>query len=105
MGGWGYWSPTGGQLGITDLTMSSFAPINYRLPWNFANRPGGISSAATFDASIESIKRLCAFGSQHVGGAHFALTDGSTRFINENIDASTLRGLSTRVGGEVFGEF
>jgi prepilin-type N-terminal cleavage/methylation domain-containing protein/prepilin-type processing-associated H-X9-DG protein len=105
MGGWGYWSPTGGQLGLTDVTMSSFGPINYRLPFNFANKPGSIGSAAAFDASLENIRRLCAFGSQHAGGAHVALCDGSARFISENIDMNTFRALSTRGGGEVGGEF
>ena len=105
MGGWGYWSPTGGQLGLTDVTMSSFGPINYRMPFDFANKPGSISSAATFDASAENIRRLCAFGSQHTGGAHVALCDGSARFISENINAATFRALSTRGAGEVVGEF
>jgi prepilin-type N-terminal cleavage/methylation domain-containing protein len=105
MGGWGYWSPTGGQLGLTDVTLSSYARINYKLPFDFANKPGSITSAATFDASVESISRLCAFGSQHVGGAQFALCDGSARFLSENIDASVLVGLSTRAKGEVVGEF
>ncbi len=105
MAGWGYWAPAGGQLGLTDLTMSSFSTINYRLPFNFANRPGSLSSAATFDGSLESIRRLNAFGSQHTGGAHFALVDGSVRFISENVDSLVLRSLSTRAGGEVVGEF
>ncbi len=105
MGGWGYWAPSGGQLGITDLTMSSFGPINYRFPFDFANKPGSINSAATFDVSVENIRRLCAFGSQHTGGAHLALADGSVRFVSENVDANTLRALSTRSGGEFVGEF
>lgn len=105
MGGWGYWSPTGGQLGLTDVTLSSFAKINYRLPFDFANRPGSITSAATFEASVESINRLCAYGSQHTGGAQFTLADGSTRFISENIDMTVLRALCTRMGNEVVGEF
>lgn len=105
MGGWGYWAPSGGQLGLTDITMSSFGPINYRLPFDFANKPGSISSSATFDASPESIRRLCAFGSQHTGGAQVALVDGSVRFLSENIDSNTLRSLTTRGGGEVVGEF
>ena len=105
MGGWGYWAPSGGQLGLTDLTMSSFGQINYRLPFNFANKPGSISSSATFDASLESKQRLSAFGSQHTGGAQVALVDGSVRFLSENIDMNTLRSLSTRGGGEVVGEF
>lgn len=105
MTGWGYWAPAGGQLGITDLTMSSYAQINYRLPFNFPNRPGSIGSAASFDASIESISRLCSYGSQHTGGAQFALVDGSVRFVSENVDLNVLRSLSTRAKGEVVSEF
>ena len=105
MGGWGYWAPSGGQVALTDITMSSFGPINYRLPFNFANKPGSISSSSTFDASQESIRRLCAFGSQHNGGAQVALVDGSVRFLSENVEQSTFRSLSTRGGGEVIGEF
>lgn len=48
---------------------------------------------------------MCAFGSQHTGGAQFALTDGSARFISESVDSVVLRSLATRAGGEVVGEF
>jgi prepilin-type processing-associated H-X9-DG protein len=85
--------------------MSSFARINYRLPYNFATAPGTITSATTFEAAPEVISRMCAYGSQHVGGANFALADGSVRFIGENIDMNTLRGLSTRSGGEALDEY
>jgi prepilin-type N-terminal cleavage/methylation domain-containing protein/prepilin-type processing-associated H-X9-DG protein len=105
MTGWGHWAPSGGQLGITDVTVSSFGPINYRLPWDFANKPASISSSATFDAATETIQRLNALGSQHVGGAHVAFADGSARFLSENIDLATYRALSTRAGGEVVGEY
>ncbi|QDT56079.1 Type II secretion system protein G precursor [Caulifigura coniformis] len=105
MTGWGYWAPAGGQFGLTDVTMSSFGPINSRIPFNFTNRPGSISSAATFDASVESTRRLNAFGSLHTGGANLGLADGSVRTLSENIDANVLKSLSTRGGGEVVGEF
>ena len=105
MAGWGYWASSGGQLAITDLTMSCFGAINYRMPFNFTNKPGSISSSTTFDSAPEVIRRMCSFGSQHVGGCHFALVDGSARFISENIDSTTLRSLSTRAGAEVVGEF
>ncbi|HWL06799.1 MAG TPA: DUF1559 domain-containing protein [Planctomicrobium sp.] len=96
MGGWGHWAPTGGQLGITDVTMSSFAKINYRMP-------AGVTDPD--EVSAEEALRLCSFGSQHTGGAQFALVDGSVRFISENLSQETLRNLSTRSGGEVVGEF
>ena len=44
-------------------------------------------------------------GSPHVGGAQFALADGSVRFISENIDEGVLEALATKSGGEVVGEF
>lgn len=45
-------------------------------------------------------------GSFHTGGAHFALGDGSIRFISQNINLTTYRGMSTRNGSEVLsGDF
>ena len=43
--------------------------------------------------------------SEHVGGAHILLADGSARFISENIDRPTFAALSSISEGEVFSEF
>lgn len=48
---------------------------------------------------------LTAARSRHEGGVHVLLCDGSVRFVSENIDLSIWRGLSTRGGGEILGEF
>jgi len=45
------------------------------------------------------------FRSQHVGGGQFALGDGSTRFVSENIDSGVYNSVGTRGGGEVVGEW
>ena len=41
------------------------------------------------------------FRSEHVGGANFALADGSVRFVSQNIDNSLYQALGSRAGGEV----
>ncbi len=41
-----------------------------------------------------------AFASRHPGGLHFALADGSVRFVSDGIDLATYRGLATIRGGE-----
>ena len=45
------------------------------------------------------------FSSQHIGGAQFALADGSVRFISENINRTTLLQLGGKGDGDVLGEF
>ena len=101
MGQWGWWAPSGGQFGLSDVTMGTFAPINYRVPKDQAS--AGIDEA-TFGATWDAM-RVTSFGSQHSGGAQFGLVDGSVRFVGETIDAITLRSLGTRNGGEVVGDY
>ncbi|ADV62183.1 hypothetical protein Isop_1599 [Isosphaera pallida ATCC 43644] len=96
---WGWWAASGGNFALSDVTMSTHGPINFRLGFNNANRPSNINSAADF-APFDAL-RVCAFGSQHPGGANFALADGSGRFLKDSIASSVLRALGTRSGAEV----
>lgn len=43
--------------------------------------------------------------SLHVGGVQLLLFDGSVRFISDSINLATWRGLATRAGTEVLGDF
>jgi hypothetical protein len=43
--------------------------------------------------------------SLHTGGVHVAITDGSARFLSENIDWETLSNLAKRADGNVVGEW
>ena len=52
---------------------------------------------------IRDDRRACA--SQHPGGLHFLLVDGSVRFISETLDPQTYYNLGSRNDGKVLGEF
>ena len=44
------------------------------------------------------------FGSEHPGGSHFGLADGSVQFFNENIELRILFAYASRAVGEVVDE-
>jgi prepilin-type N-terminal cleavage/methylation domain-containing protein/prepilin-type processing-associated H-X9-DG protein len=48
---------------------------------------------------------LTAARSRHDGGVHVGLCDGSVRFVSENLNLATWRGLATCGGNEILGEF
>ncbi|AMV22972.1 hypothetical protein VT84_01080 [Gemmata sp. SH-PL17] len=77
--------------GTADVFLGTSVRINYR--W----APGKLATAT--DVDVED--RMNAYGSGHTGGANFALSDGSVRFIRDSIDLPTLQKLGTRAGGEV----
>jgi prepilin-type N-terminal cleavage/methylation domain-containing protein len=102
----GAWSAVGGKKRIADVTMSGFAPINYRLPFTYSNRtsgrpPAGSSSAFGYYEDL----RLCAWGSSHPGGANLATADGAVQFFSEELPLDVLRALSTRSGRELTGGY
>jgi len=101
MGQWGWWAPSGGRFGLSDVTMGTLAPINFLVPQDHAT--AGIDQT-TFEDTWDA-QRVTSFGSQHAGGANFALADGSVRFISENISMSVLQSVGTKAGNEVVGEY
>lgn len=98
---YGNWCGTSRQA-LSHVTLSSYSPINYRLPFDYEHRATAsppASNATDFKYYIDL--RVCAFGSSHPGGANLSMGDGSVRFISETISMITLRALSTRQGGEI----
>jgi len=107
MGQIGWWANSAGRLAAGDVTLSAFAPVNYQIPKAYPNRwtmipPGG--DLSSYLANYYA-KRVCAFGSNHPGGANFALADGSVRFVSDSIDALNLQRLCVRNDGAVLGDF
>jgi prepilin-type N-terminal cleavage/methylation domain-containing protein/prepilin-type processing-associated H-X9-DG protein len=97
----GWWASSGGRLAAGDVTMSAFAPINYLVPAPY-------SAAATMNPPVTDFnsyayyndRRVCAFGSNHPGGANFALADGSVRFLADSLALATLQLLCVRNDGQ-----
>jgi prepilin-type N-terminal cleavage/methylation domain-containing protein/prepilin-type processing-associated H-X9-DG protein len=93
IGSWGWWAA---------VTLSAFVPINYTIPFR-AGTPGAPTTMAQFKPYED--QRVCAFGSNHSGGANFTLADGSIRFLAESLPLAVLAGLATRAGDEVVGDY
>lgn len=97
---------------IPDYTFTS-GPCSGQVRWGFTYWSSPYPLATAFSTLYPlNIKKLNgnqsllgAFRSDHTGGVHFSLGDGSVRFISENIDNTLYQSLSTRAGGEVVGEF
>ena len=112
---------TSNTIAIGEITATVSAPVNGTNGPTWAggqNQFGGWNGpsfgemfrAADINYPINS-KSLTAsisdncYGSQHVGGAHVLLTDGSVRFISENLDGRVYSALGSINGGETVGEF
>jgi hypothetical protein len=52
-----------------------------------------------------SIDQIYGPSSEHVGGAHHLLGDGSVRFISENLSVLVYDALATKAGGDIVGDY
>jgi prepilin-type N-terminal cleavage/methylation domain-containing protein len=82
------WGWVGGMKGAAHVFCSSVVPINWVIP-------RGASPNYT-----DQDKRFNAWGSSHSGGVCFTMADGSTRFVQETLDLTTLGRLATRAEGK-----
>lgn len=89
----------------------SYSTMNVLTPINFdplQDKTAPLSNATMTAAGCGNNPQACLlranyrpFGSEHVGGAHFALADGSVHFLNESLDVTVLMELATKDRGEV----
>jgi len=76
-----------------DWGHQSFATTAYTINWRNKDCATGTLGASSPSETIT-------FRSNHTGGANFLFGDGAVRFMTDNIDFTTYRGLASRNGGE-----
>ena len=62
---------------------------------------GGINGAGSLPGNGQYLGKNGTFSSYHPGGCHFALADGSARFLSQDIDQLTLQSLAGRNDGAI----
>jgi prepilin-type processing-associated H-X9-DG protein len=66
---------------------------------NFRIDPSQVVGTAA-RTQVFTKKTLC-YSSTHPGGANFLFSDGSVRYLNQDLSLITLQALATRAGGEI----
>ena len=98
--GWWYATGSGSEstgdvtLGVAELNPATAGGISAYLD---NCPPGPYGYVAGNNEQCDALH----FWSYHFAGANFAMADGSVHLIPYTIDGTTLRGLSTRSGGEI----
>jgi prepilin-type processing-associated H-X9-DG protein len=73
-------------------------------PINFPTCPGDPALPSNCHRNNNPIT-AAGFRSEHTGGAHFLMGDGSVQFLSENLDYHTYQCLGDRKDGQVIGAF
>jgi prepilin-type processing-associated H-X9-DG protein len=106
MGKIGWWANSGGRLAAGDVTLSAYAPLNYRVPASFNDRASMVPPVTDYNSYLFYYeRRVCAFGSTHARGANFAMADGSARFLSEGLPQIILQQLCVRNDGQVIADY
>ncbi|MCA9034399.1 MAG: DUF1559 domain-containing protein [Planctomycetaceae bacterium] len=102
---------------VTDGTSNTFAAgeaLAGYSQWNWWYNPNAVTATAAITLNyfvklpgtpaINNWPNNYGFNSRHVGGGHFAMLDGSARFVSENVDLGVYRAYGTISGGEIPGD-
>jgi prepilin-type processing-associated H-X9-DG protein len=91
--------------------VATTAPINFKIfcvrepGWSSPSPPVGANPNSPGCNHWQNWTSSQGFKSQHSGGAHFVLCDGSVRFITENINYMTYQKLGDRRDGNSVGDY
>ncbi|MFI4874487.1 MAG: DUF1559 domain-containing protein [Blastopirellula sp. JB062] len=94
---------TGDPQQATSNSATTYNANSYAV-YNTLDTSTGINGPFTVPGGGVFEWRPQGFSSFHPGGAHFAMADGSVRYLAETVDQTLLSGLTTRGGNEVLSE-
>ena len=98
------WACVPGPTAGAGLLLNTVLTVNFTFPEHYEPPalPAGTTAPPVPWGPLESLAwdRYGAFGSEHLGGAHFAMCDGSVRFLRTELPLAALQALGTRAGGE-----
>jgi hypothetical protein len=94
-------------LSHTFLIGEDLPEKNHYCSWPYANNAYGTCAIPPnyIDKDPAHWPNTQSFRSAHPVGLNFAMADGSTQFINQDIDMKTYHALATRAGGETVSGF
>ena len=88
--------------GISSVYASQFATAPAKV--EPADDPA-LAAPPPTNVSTASVLYVGNFNSRHVGGCHFALCDGSVRFLSDRINQQTLQNLANRDDGQIISDY
>ncbi|MSR58482.1 MAG: DUF1559 domain-containing protein [Planctomycetaceae bacterium] len=100
-----------GWMHFNSIWVATTAPINFKIfcvrepGWNSTSPPAGAHPTYPGCNHWQNWTTSQGFKSQHTGGAHFLLADGSARFLSDNVNYTTYQRMGDRRDGEPVGEF
>lgn len=89
------------MVGETDFMPRGVPSTEYGSIWSYGYMYAWGTSYHPLNKHDHTSPAYGGFRSQHPGGAHFGLVDGSVSFVAETIDEETYHALFTRAGSEV----
>lgn len=97
-----------GWMHFNSIWVATTAPVNYPIycvrdpGWNSGTPPNPGDNGCNHWQNWQTSQ---GFKSNHTGGVHFLIADGSVRFIQDNIDYTTYQRLGDRRDGNIPGDF
>lgn len=88
-------------LGETDFSPTGTPSTSMGAVWSYGYMYSAGTTLHAFNIHNHTSAPIGAFRSEHPGGAHFLMMDGSVHFFAQNIDNNLYCSLSTRAGNEI----